>query len=427
MSDGEEEEPDQSGRPGTPGPVIGFTIGNIERDDTIVLKSAPSTPTGKRNLVTMPDAPSKRSRDQVEEDDPRERVSETSKHQAFNWCWTLHYHRIGVDVAKFLVKKLVPLCSYMVYAVETCPTTGHEHFQGFSMLKGKKRMTTLKKEVGDQFHWEAIKGTPRQNYEYCLKIGEGQTPNEEFYEFGTKPDDSAGWNGPGTRTADVWDKARDCAIMGNFLEIPSNILVPHYGNLRNLNKDFPAMVADDLPGCNAEWHYGETGSGKTYNALHNHEDVYAKGTNKWWDGYNQEHVVFIDEFGPEHSCLMNYLKKWTDRYPFTGEIKGGMLKNIRPKKLIVCSQHPPHKVFKDHPDADLKALLRRMKVYYYDSAYVEGGLPVVPFMLPIGSSGGTDIGGIIPGFTGVSSTFVPGQTETADIVAFGPSTIVFNE
>jgi len=62
--------------------------------------------------------------------------------------------------------------------------------------------------------------------------------------------------------------------------------------------------------------------------------LFIKPANKWWDGYNGESTVLIDDFGPEHKVLGYYLKRWSDRYPVTGETKGGTVPLLHTKVII---------------------------------------------------------------------------------------------
>lgn len=65
--------------------------------------------------------------------------------------------------------------------------------------------------------------------------------------------------------------------------------------------------------------------------------------------------------------LAHYLKIWADRYPFSPEIKGGQLKRIRPKKLIVLSNYTIDECFTNHQDA--LPLKRRFKVVQFETLW----------------------------------------------------------
>lgn len=81
--------------------------------------------------------------------------------------------------------------------------------------------------------------------------------------------------------------------------------------------------------------------------------------NKWWDGYQGEDVVHIDEIDESHTVwIAPYLKKWADKWPFDAEVKGGAL-CLRPKLVVVTSNYKIEDMgFKD---ADLPAILRRFR------------------------------------------------------------------
>lgn len=64
-----------------------------------------------------------------------------------------------------------------------------------------------------------------------------------------------------------------------------------------------------------------------------------KALNKWWDGYDNEQVIIIedvDSFAAGH--LGHALKIWADEAHFSAEVKGGTLK-IRPLLIIVTSNY----------------------------------------------------------------------------------------
>ena len=61
------------------------------------------------------------------------------------------------------------------------------------------------------------------------------------------------------------------------------------------------------------WYWGAPGTGKTRKATAEHPDAYKKLQNKWWDGYQGQDVVILDDLGTETAkALTTHLKLWAD-------------------------------------------------------------------------------------------------------------------
>lgn len=110
-----------------------------------------------------------------------------------------------------------------------------------------------------------------------------------------------------------------------------------------------------------EWIYGPPGSGKTKYVFDTYDidNLYIKNAKtKWWDGYNGQEIVLIDDFDMDCVHQGHYLKIWADRYPVNCEVKGGS-RLIRPKKIIVTSNYTIGQLFFDSEMA--AAINRRFK------------------------------------------------------------------
>ena len=90
--------------------------------------------------------------------------------------------------------------------------------------------------------------------------------------------------------------------------------------------------------------YGPTGTGKTSAAWAMAPQAYllppqqsSSGTG-WWDGYNGEADIIIDEF---YGWLRySFMLQLLDRYPLRVEFKGGSY-NFVGRRIILTSNQPP--------------------------------------------------------------------------------------
>lgn len=110
--------------------------------------------------------------------------------------------------------------------------------------------------------------------------------------------------------------------------------------------------------CKGHWIHGDSGAGKTTAALARWPDAYRKPPTKWWDGYNGQETVILDDLRPSNAkFIVYYLTQWMDRHaPPAGESKGGTLP-LMFKRFVVTSQWSIEDMFEEQ--RDVAAIRRR--------------------------------------------------------------------
>lgn len=239
-------------------------------------------------------------------------------------------------------------------AVYTCGQleqgeSGTPHIQFFMNFKTPVRASHIKK-LDNRLHIEQVQNNNGAD-NYCMKE-EGRL--EGPYEFGTKPV---------RRQSKVdWAEIKKNAQEGNLDKIPEDIYVKYYSSLTKIKKDH--MLPTDSDHLRGIWIYGPAGSGKSRwvrdECKRQCLSLYPKLVNKWWDGYQGQEIVVMDDIDPKHEFLSQQLKLWTDRYGVILENKGGACVDNY-KWFIITSQYRINDIWKDDETRD--ALKRRIKEY----------------------------------------------------------------
>jgi hypothetical protein len=238
-----------------------------------------------------------------------------------NWVFTVNNY----TPADELVLQALPF-RYLVYGHEES-STGTPHLQGYVQLNRKMRCTGLSKLLA--CWWCPAKGHDDDNFSYCTKHG-------DWVEFGVRVSTR------GAATPYVDRIARNKRLKTEDLETlvdDGSIGILQVRALKNARADLfeDRLLRSSVSSLDWKqgespnrWYWGPSGGGKSVRARLEFPGSYDKACNKWWDGYDGKAPVIIDDFDKGHAALCHHLKRWGDRYPFTGEVKGGTAYSLRP-------------------------------------------------------------------------------------------------
>lgn len=240
--------------------------------------------------------------------------------------------------------------SYIKGQLESGNNTNYLHWQLLVHTSKKSTVTKLKSIFGQSAHIEPTRSEAAEQYVWK----EDTAINGTRFELGKK---SIKRN----NQAD-WEQVRDLAREGRLDELPGDIYVRHYSNLKRIACDHMQAVAVERT-VNVYW--GRTGAGKSRRAWNEATlDAYPKDPrSKFWDGYRgQEHVV-IDEF--RGGIDISHMLRWLDRYPVVVEVKGSSVV-LKATHIWITSNIHPREWYPTLDQETLNALLRRLQITHFD-------------------------------------------------------------
>lgn len=229
---------------------------------------------------------------------------------------------------------------YVAWGLETCPTTGRQHHQGWISFENQRSFQAVRKLMAPM-HIEPMRGSIAENDTYCSKEG---TLTEE----GIKPIKNTD---NGREEKQRWARARQLARENRLEEIDDDLFIRYQNSFKMIAKD---NMTEPEP-CDAEcyWIFGPTGTGKSHLVWDNWPKGYrhTMADVKFMEGYqpmNPKHqeCVIMEEMSPYKVKWGDFLKGLADKWPYNANVKGSCV-FIRPKIIVVTSNYTIRDIWGD--------------------------------------------------------------------------------
>jgi len=242
--------------------------------------------------------------------------------------------------------------TYAVWSTER-GITGTLHYQCYIECEKKVKASAMKNKLAPLKVWvkpAAAKSTAQHNIDYISHTGKwsnkaGGLINGPFF-IGVTP------TGQGTRT-DINDLAvalKSGKTMVSIAEEHTNTLLKCFGNASKMKILFDSSKV-------RTWmtelfiYTGKAGSGKSHAAYEEAKQflldagsdelpymlmIPNKGESLWWEGYEGQQVVIIDDF--YGTIDINYFKRMVDKYPMKVNIKNMSAQFLARRVYVTSNQ-----------------------------------------------------------------------------------------
>lgn len=269
----------------------------------------------------------------------------TARHKGFVFTWNNPDSTKTADalVEEIWVKLSENNCDYLIGGLETAPTTGTLHLQGYCHFPHARTFNSIKKLLPSGCHIESANGTASDSKAYCSKDG-------NFAERGNCPEQGKR-NDLATIKKAVIEEHKD---VGEILD-----LIGNHQQLKFAENLQRYRVLQPRQSLKVIWCHGETGTGKTTWAYNTYGyDLYTHTGTRWFDGYTGQKVALFDDYRPDW-FPWSLLLKLLDRFPLRVEIKGGFTM-WKPEVIVITTPFDPVTTFLGIQPENLGQISRRI-------------------------------------------------------------------
>ena len=264
------------------------------------------------------------------------------------WMFTIN-KRDGTEPGEppFTPQWVPETMRYLVFQLESAPTTGRHHYQGYVQFREKHRLAAAKGLLGGaaEISLRVPDGSPEQNRVYCTKL-DSRVPGSEPYEYGTM---SIAGRSNGLAEAAI------AIVSGTppseIAERDPEVFVRYHRGLTALHATVLSRQAKSYRIVTPFVLIGPPRCGKTLLPLElwGPSQVYKLNTSTshrlWFDGYEGQPVLFLDDY--TGWIDLEELLIVLEGHPHRLEVKGGFTHAlwtvvIITSNLIISQWYPSH-------------------------------------------------------------------------------------
>lgn len=222
---------------------------------------------------------------------------------------------------------------------------GTPHLQGMILFENPRAFENVRKKVFLERAHVEVTHSMSALMKYNKKEG-------DWEEYGIKPEQGRRFD-----IEEMVDKVKEGASNRELWIHNATLMTQYHRSFERCRYD---MLENRTEEPKVFWFCGGTGTGKTRTAYENHNTCYIKDGTMWWDGYVQQDAIIIDDF--DGKWPYRDLLRLLDRYPYSGQVKGGYVK-INSNFIYITCEYPPDHFWCDTELAQVKRRLTAIKFF----------------------------------------------------------------